>query len=156
MSAKEGSGAASGGAGGIWDAHSSHLRVVLRDLVTEARVGLHPWEQHPERMNRLVINVELFAPFNGRPKDEHPGGIVDYDHIRDAIRTWPTRPHTPLLETLLDEVVALCFYSPRVSACRVSIVKPDIFNEAAAAGVEVYVLRTDYLGTAPAGTVAGV
>lgn len=155
MSAKEGSGAASGGTVGIWDAHGSHLRVILRDLVTEARVGLHPWEQHPERMNRLIINIEMFANFSGRPKEEHPGGIVNYDRIRDALRTWPTRPHTPLLETLLDEVVALCFVSPRVSACRVSIVKPDIFNEAAAAGVEVYVLRSDYLGAEPDGMVSG-
>ena len=138
-----------------WDVSSSHLRIILRDLVTEARVGLHPWEQHPERLNRLVVNVEMFAPFNGRPKDEHPNGIVDYDHIRDAIRVWPTRAHTPLLETLLDEVVGLCFVSPRVSACRVSIVKPDIFNEVAAAGVEVFVLRADYVGAAPAEMGAG-
>jgi dihydroneopterin aldolase len=35
----------------------------------------------------------------------------------------------------------LCFRNKRVSACRVSIMKPDIFNEAAGAGVEVYQMR---------------
>ena len=130
----------------VWDPSSSYLRVVLRDVVTEAKVGLHPWERHPERLTRLVVNAEMFVPFGGRPREEHPGAFVDYDRIRDALKAWPSREHTPLLETLLDEVVGLCFESARVSACRVSVVKPDIFNEAAGVGVEAYVLRADYLG----------
>ena len=48
-----------------------------------------------------------------------------------------------LLETLLHELVTLCFRDARVSACRVSIMKPDIFNEASGAGVEVYQVRGD-------------
>ncbi len=40
----------------------SHIRVVLRDVETEAHVGLHPWERHPERPTRLIVNVEMFAP----------------------------------------------------------------------------------------------
>ncbi len=131
-------------AASIWTPSRSYVRSMLRDLVTEARIGLHPWEQHPERPSRLVVNVEMFALFDGGLNEESHSSIVDYDHIRDAIRLWPTRPHTKLLETLLHEVVGLCFANPRVSACRVSIVKPDIFNEAAAAGVEVYMLRQDF------------
>jgi dihydroneopterin aldolase len=152
MAVKDSGAAASpGNPGGIWDPSRSHLRVILRDLVTEAPLGLHPWEQHPERLTRLVVNVEMFALLAGSLRDEHPDGIVDYDHIRDALRSWPSRAHTPLLETLLDEVVTLCFRSKRVVACRVSIVKPDIFNEAAAAGVEVYLLRADHAPSAAAG-----
>jgi len=134
----------SDGVAGLWDPLRSYLRIILRDLVTEARVGLHPWEQHPERPTRLVVNVEMFAPLNGGLDAESHTSVVNYDPIREALRAWPSRPHTPLLETLLHEVVALCFESPRVEACRVSIVKPDIFNEAAAAGVEVYMRRPDH------------
>ncbi len=65
-------------------------------------------------------------------------GLIDYDPIRDALKAWPSRPHTDLLETLVDELVGLCFRHPAVQACRVSVLKPDIFNEAAAVGVEVY------------------
>ena len=119
----------------------SHLRVVLRDIVTEAQVGMHPWERHPERPTRLIVNVEMFAPLIRPLSTESADSIVDYDPIREALKTWPTRPHTPLLETLLHELVELCFRNPRVSACRVSIMKPDIFNEAAGAGVEVYQIR---------------
>jgi 7,8-dihydroneopterin aldolase/epimerase/oxygenase len=120
---------------------SSYIRVMLRDIVTEAQVGLHPWEQHPERPTRLIVNVEMFAPLVRPLSAESEDSIVNYDPIREALKSWPTRPHTPLLETLLHELVELCFRDPRVSACRVSIMKPDIFNEAAGAGVEVYQVR---------------
>jgi dihydroneopterin aldolase len=119
----------------------SHIRVVLRDVVTEAHVGLHPWEQHPERPTRLIVNVEMFAPLPHPLSAESEDQIIDYDPIREALKAWPKRPHTKLLETLLHELVELCFQNPRVSACRVSIMKPDIFNEAAGAGVEVYQVR---------------
>jgi dihydroneopterin aldolase len=119
----------------------SHIRVVLRDIETEAHVGLHPWERHPERPTRLIVNVEMFAPLVRPLSEETPESILDYDPIRQTLKSWPARPHTPLLETLLHELVELCFRNPRVSACRVSIMKPDIFNEAAAAGVEVYQVR---------------
>jgi dihydroneopterin aldolase len=119
----------------------SHLRIVLRDIQTEAHVGLHAWERHAERPTRLIVNVEMFAPLTRPLSAETPESIIDYDPIREVLKTWPTRPHTPLLETLLHELVELCFGDPRVSACRVSIMKPDIFNEAAGAGVEVYQVR---------------
>ena len=83
----------------------------------------------------------MYAPLSRPLSAESPATIIDYDPIRDALKSWPSRPHTPLLETLLHELVELCFRDPRVAACRVSIMKPDIFNEAAGAGVEVYQVR---------------
>lgn len=67
--------------------------------------------------------------------------FIDYDSVRDAIRGWPGRPHTDLLETLAEELVGLCFAIAAVQACRVSVEKPDIFNEADAAGVEIFRVR---------------
>lgn len=128
----------------FWDPARGYLRVMLRDLETEASVGLRPWERHPERPTRLIVNVELFTHLRGRLRDETEATIVDYDVIRRALRTWPGRPHTLLLETLLDELVGVCFSLPRVEACRVSIVKPDVYNDAQAAGVEAYLLRSEY------------
>lgn len=119
-----------------WDPNRSHIRVFLRSLQTEARLGLHPWERHPERPTRLIVNVEMLAPADG----ELP--FLDYDGVRDAVRAWPHRPHTDLLETLAEELVALCFANPAVQACRVAVEKPDIFNEADAAGVEIFRVRS--------------
>jgi dihydroneopterin aldolase len=127
--------------GTTWDPNRSHVRVVLRDVQTEAHVGLHAWERHPERPSRLLVNVEMLAPTAAGAGTAHPAPLIDYDPIRHAIRAWPTRPHTDLLETLAEELVALCFAIAAVQACRVSVMKPDIFNEAAAVGVEFFRVR---------------
>jgi dihydroneopterin aldolase len=128
----------------LWDGSRDYVRVMLRDIETEAQVGLHPWERHPERPTRLVVNVEMFAHLGpaapaGQAISNKPH--IDYDTVRSALRAWPTRPHTPLLESLAEELVAACFEIAAVEACRVSIVKPDIFNEAAGVGVELYRVR---------------
>ena len=87
-----------------------------------------------------MVNVELFAaPRNAKYKDV--SAVVDYDYIRAALKKWPRRKHTVFIETLLDELIKLCFKDKRVQAARVSIFKPDIYNEAAGAGVEVYRVR---------------
>jgi len=116
----------------LWDAERDYARIILRDICVEARVGLHPWERHPERPSRLIVNIELFSH---RTRESE---FIDYDRIHQAFKEWPKRPHTELLETLVEEVVELCFGIPLVEACRVSIVKPDIFNDTAAVGIEVY------------------
>jgi dihydroneopterin aldolase len=120
-----------------FDPSADHQRVFLRDIEVAVKVGVHPWEKHPERPSRLLVSVELFAALGDR--GTHTGAsLIDYDRIRDAIRTWPTRPHVAYLETLAEEAVALCFENARVVACRVTIAKPDIFNDVAAVGVEMF------------------
>jgi 7,8-dihydroneopterin aldolase/epimerase/oxygenase len=121
---------------------SDHVVVRLKNVVVETSCGLHPWEQHPERPNRLSINVTLYAKLGHRRLAEF--GYIDYDDLRNFLKGFPSRPHTPLLETLLDEIVDKCFADERVDACHVSIMKPDIFNEAEAAGVEVYRTRANW------------
>lgn len=116
----------------------SFQRFILKDLVTEVRLGFHPWEQHPERPQRVIVSVEMFADDVPGRDFETAGPVVDYDPIRAAVKTWPSRPHTRYIETLLEELIALCFANPAVTACKVSLLKPDIFNEAAGAGVEIF------------------
>lgn len=123
---------------GFWTTSHDYICVMLQGLETEARVGLHPWEQHAERPSRLIVNIEMFARTAGQFDATHTRPMIDYDPVRQALKAWPARPHTLLLETLVEEVVKLCFGIAAVEACRVSILKPDIFNDAAAAGIEVY------------------
>jgi dihydroneopterin aldolase len=124
----------------FWNSED-YIRVLIKDLKVETHVGLHKWEQHPERPTRLILNVEMFAKLD-KNTGHDKANIVDYDMVRSAVKTWPTRKHTPLLETLVEEVISLCFENPRVAATRVSLVKPDIFNEADGVGVEIYRKRS--------------
>jgi 7,8-dihydroneopterin aldolase/epimerase/oxygenase len=119
-----------------------HVRAVIADAIVERRCGLHPWEKHAERPNRLKITVEMFARLPSGPMGA--GAFIDYDRVRDFLKTFPSLPHVDLLETIVEEIVAKCFEDDRVEACRVSVLKPDIFNEAEAAGVEVFRTRASW------------
>jgi len=120
-----------------WRTASDSVRVFLKDVVVDLSVGLHPWERHPERPTRLVINVEMFADW---PLAD--GAFINYDHVRQRILSWAGRPHVELLETLAEEVISACFELPLVQACKVQVTKPQVFNEAAGAGVEIFRKRS--------------
>jgi 7,8-dihydroneopterin aldolase/epimerase/oxygenase len=117
---------------------SDHLIVRLKNVVVETRCGIHPWEQYEERPNKLSIDISLYAKLAHRRLASF--GYIDYDHLRAFLKAFPERPHTPLLETLLDEIVEQCFADDRVEACQVSIAKLNIFGECVPA-VEVYRTR---------------
>jgi dihydroneopterin aldolase len=105
-------------------------------IETEVAIGIHPWERHAERPNRLRVDVEMFVPVDA--VSASGSGIVDYDPVRDLVRGWRGRPHVEFLETLAEELLAECFRDPRVAAARVAITKTQIFPEAAGAGIEVF------------------
>jgi len=122
---------------GIFDPERDHVRMVMRDLVVEIDIGLHPWEQL--RPQRLVVNVEAWAYVGAPYTDDDADAILDYDQIRDMVREeWPRRPHARLLEPLAEELIQLCFRHKAVSAARVRLEKPDIFSEARGVGIELY------------------
>lgn len=122
-----------------------HVCSRLDGLEVDVCCGLHPWEQHPERPNRLRISVALYAPVTGPRLADQP--FLDYDHVRAAVRALAGRPHVDLLETIVDEIVERCFELRPVVAVRVRVEKPDIFNDAASAGIEVFRTRAGVTGT---------
>src|ERR1700676_5469990 len=79
------------------------ISAILTDVVVEVHVGLHPWERHPERPSRVVVNVEMTAATGPGRLDRDGAPLLDYDPVRAALRGWPARPHTELLETLVEE-----------------------------------------------------
>ena len=124
-----------------WTGEGGYARMMVRDLVTHVRLGVHAHERHPDKPQRIIVNVEMFGDGKSHLKGEGLASVIDYDPIHAAIQDWPDRPHVLLIETLLEELIVLCFKDPRVRACKVSIAKPDIYDAAAAAGVEIYRLR---------------
>jgi dihydroneopterin aldolase len=120
----------------------SVVRIVMADLETARRVGVHPWERHPEHPNRLIVNVVMeiaLGDYYGAA-----GRFIDYDPIRKHLQSWPTAPHVDHLESLLEDVVSFIFASTPAARATVRIVKPDIFHEAGGVGVEYDVARADW------------
>ncbi|WP_298355144.1 dihydroneopterin aldolase [Rhodoblastus sp.] len=116
-----------------------HIVVALDDVCVNVNCGLHPWERHPERPTRLLISVRLYAPLATPRAADEP--IIDYDVVRDRIRALENEGHIDLLETVADSIVESCFLDARVVACRLSIRKPDIYNETRGAGIDLFRTR---------------
>ena len=114
-----------------------YLCARLHRVEVQVQVGLHPWELHSEKPTRLWVDVALYA-FDPPRRPAGLYEVIDYDRVRNYLKSWEQKPHTPLLETLAEELVEFSFADERVDAVRVSLVKPDIFNEAHGAGVELF------------------
>lgn len=111
----------------------NHQVVALKELEVTMRVGIADWERL--RPQKLLVSVEMVSPlerFTGRSIAD----CIDYNRIHAAVTgKWPGRPHTDLLETLAEELVGLCFEDSRVTACRVTIAKPEVYSDCAASSV---------------------
>ena len=124
--------------GDFWDPDRSYQRIALSDVEIFMKVGIAEIERSQLDGQRVIVNVELFSY-----KEKHTGADIssclNYHPIHEYItREWPNRPHTELLETLVEELVGICFEDDRVEACRVSLAKPDIYADTGATKVEFY------------------
>lgn len=115
--------------------HTQPVRVLVRDMITSVRLGIHAHEQTDPQ--RICVNVVLEGRIPLGPTSI--AECMDYDHIyARVVKQWPSRSQTALIETLLEELVDFCFLSDeRVEQLTASITKPDVFAEAAGVGVEM-------------------
>ena len=116
-----------------------HIVVALDEVCVNVSCGLHPWERHPERPTRLMVSVRLYAPLVTPRAADAP--IIDYDLVRKRIRALEDEGHIDLVETVADRITDSCFTDERVVACRLSIRKPDIYNETRGAGIDLFRTR---------------
>lgn len=117
-------------------------KLFLHDFEVQVRIGIHDFEQAAPQ--RLLINVDLYVLLaDTRPKQDRIADVVDYDFIRDVVRTRIAQGHINLQETLCDDVLATLMQHPLVHAARVSSCKPDVYPDCAAVGVEVFRKKAD-------------
>lgn len=117
-------------------------------MIINVRIGLHDHEKENDRSQRIIVNVELFADAKGYLDNPSRDTIIDYDDIYQEIKKWANNGHTELIETYLKGLLGVCFQNERVQSARVSIAKPDIFEEAERVGVEIEMNRREWEGTA--------
>lgn len=122
---------------------TGYQRVGLREVVVEMHIGIADWERQPDCKQRVVVNVDMYRVLPDTPA-RSIDDCINYDPIHEHItREWPNRPHTDLLETLAEELVALCLDDSKVAAVRVELQKPDVYQDTAAARVEVFQRRPE-------------
>ncbi len=109
-------------------------RILVRDLVLDARIGLH---QH-ERVARQRIRVNLdLAVADGGPIDDDYDKVVCYGELVTGVRHVVGAGHVNLVETMAERIAAMCLADSRVLSARVRVEKLDVFPEAESVGVEI-------------------
>jgi dihydroneopterin aldolase len=120
----------------------AYTKIVLQNVEVTTRIGLAAWER--ERPQRLLVSLELYAASGDYLRDVTADSIIDYCPLYARIQSWHARPHTDLIETLVNDLVNACFDYPQVVACKISVTKPEVFTQAQAAGAETFVHRRDH------------
>jgi dihydroneopterin aldolase len=125
----------------LLDPRLAHCRrIYLRDAVFEANIGVYDREHAGAQ--RLVINVDLFVSLSAStPRHDRVEEVVDYDFVRETIRRRLARGHVNLQETLIDDLTGVLLAHPGVVAVRICTEKPDVYEDVAGVGIEVFRFR---------------
>jgi dihydroneopterin aldolase len=115
-------------------------RIFLQEFSLEASIGFHDFEK--EARQRILVSVELFVPkqVSSSSRDDVQD-VVDYDFIRMGVHRLTHSRHYNLQETLIDDIVRLCFEPQGVRAVRVTTQKPDVYPDCQTVGIEVFEWR---------------
>lgn len=117
-------------------------KVFIRDLIGSCALGIHNHEKGTRQ--RVRINLELAVTDDGRPEGDHIRDVVCYEEVTDDLRRLLAGPHIHLVETLAEEIAALCFKDPRVMSARIRVDKLDVFADAESVGIEITRVRTSH------------
>jgi dihydroneopterin aldolase len=120
----------------------STIAIALRGVELSVQIGEHPWEKFPERPSRIVIDLTLM--FEYRDYFERCGGYVDYDPLRTFLKSLELAPHVNKIESFAATILKACFSLTPANRVKLSIMKPDIFNEMHGVGLDIDVTREDF------------
>jgi 7,8-dihydroneopterin aldolase/epimerase/oxygenase len=118
------------------DARNALRHVFVRDLVLDANIGVHQHEKTGPQ--RIRVNVDLAV----WEKDvdgigDRLSNVVCYEQVVSGIRALVEKGHVNLVETLAEQIAALCLGDGRVRVARVRVEKLDVFADATSVGVEI-------------------
>lgn len=117
-------------------------RVNIKNLQTKIRVGICDHERKAPQ--NILINAIIDYESSANPQSINE--CFNYDSIHQlVVEKWQEKGHTDLLETLVFDLLTYIFSSDgKVKFSRVSVSKPDIYDEAEAVGIEAEWIREDY------------
>lgn len=127
--------------------------VRIERLQTQLPVGIYGHEQDAQ-----PVWVSLTATGEASAVPHSLDDCFDYEPLcRWLTQVWPTTPHTPLLETRINQLMAFAFASdPRVRHVWVGLYKQRVSQQAMAVGMERASSRAEFeaLGFESAETAA--
>ena len=110
-------------------------RLLIKDLVLPARIGVHAHEQGAPQ--RVRINAVLEIDDQAAPVDDDIANVVSYEHVVTRIKALIAAGHINLVETLAENIAEICLADRRVERARITVEKLDVEPDAAAVGIEI-------------------
>jgi dihydroneopterin aldolase len=110
-------------------------RLLIRDLVLPAVVGIYSHEQSASQ--RIRINLDLSVAERETLFPESIRDVVSYEDIVVAVREIVAAAPVRLVETLAERIARRCLLDPRVRRVTVRLEKLDVFPDAAGGGIEI-------------------
>ncbi|MDX9861372.1 MAG: dihydroneopterin aldolase [Rhodospirillales bacterium] len=123
----------------IADARNAVRHVFIRDMVLPCSIGVHRHERLESQ--RVRINLDLAVRESDQPLDDSLANVVCYETVANGIRAIVARGHVNLVETLAEDIAALCLEDLRILSARVRVEKLDVFMDAHSVGVEIERVR---------------
>jgi dihydroneopterin aldolase len=116
--------------------HAGSLRrVFVRDMVVETSIGVYDHEKHAPQ--RVRINLDLAVLEGEGVQNDDIATVLSYEDLVTGTREICRDGHVNLVETLGEKLADMCLADPRVRKVIVRVEKLDVFEDAAAVGVEI-------------------
>ena len=96
-------------------------KVIIRQLVVEAILGILPTER--VTLNRCKL-ISRYSPIRGPAQTKKILDAVDYAALADAAAELTIAGEYLLIETLVEDLAALCLARPHVAGVCVRVEKP--------------------------------
>jgi dihydroneopterin aldolase len=116
-------------------AGNSTYRVLVRELVLPASIGIYEHER--TRQQRVRISVELDVADPGPFVRDDFAQVLNYEFVVDGIKRILAGGHIDLVETLAERVAGTCLDDPRAVRATVTVEKLDVFPESGGVGVSI-------------------
>ena len=107
----------------------------VRDLALDCAIGVHAHERG--RRQRVIVNVALDVAEPGAAHRDRIASVVSYEDVVTGIERLAGGDHVNLVETFAERIADLCLADRRVRRVTVRVEKPDVYESAASAGVEI-------------------
>lgn len=108
--------------------------IIVREQELRLGIGVHEHEKLAPQ--RLLVSVE--AEVDGaRDEEDRLAATLDYDQIRDFVKSQETVAHRDLQETVARRILAYVLSRDGVLWAAVETRKPDIFDDCAFVGVRL-------------------
>ena len=115
-------------------------RIVLRELVVRASIGVHEHEHRRPQPVRITVDLTVRHPGPGF-RDEI-AAVLSYEGLVDGIRRVAQTGHIKLIETLAERIADLCLADDRVLGAEIRVEKLEVFPDAVSVGVVMTRWRT--------------